>query len=62
MVWHQVGELLEPPQRHPGEDLALVGDRRAQDVVERRDAVARHHEQLPGVRPCLELVEVADLA
>ena len=28
VVRHEVGQPLEPPQRHPGEDRALVGDRR----------------------------------
>ena len=59
---HQVGQLLEPPQRHPGQDLALVGDRGVEHEVEDGDPVAGHHEQLAGVRSGLQLVEVADLA
>ena len=62
VVRQEVRELLEPPQGHPGEDLPLVRDVGAEHVVERGDPVARHHQQLPGVRPVLQLVEVADLA
>ena len=58
MVGHQVGELLEPPQRHPGEDLALVGDRGVQHEVVRRDPVARDHQQVAVG----EAVQVAHLA
>ena len=55
-------QLLEPPQRHPGQDLALVGDRRGEDEVEDRDPVAGHHQQVAGVRALGELVEVTHLA
>ena len=62
VVGHQVGELLEPPQRRPGEDLALVGDRRLEHEVEDRQPVARDHQQLADVRALGQLVEVAHLA
>ena len=55
-------ELVEPPQRHPGEDLALVGDGRVEDEVVGRDPVAGHHQQPAGVLAGLDAVEVTDLA
>jgi hypothetical protein len=51
-------ELLEPPQAHRGEHLALVRDRRLEDPVERADPVAGDHQQLPG----FQLVQVPHLA
>ena len=58
VVGHQVAEPVEPPQRHRGEDAALVRDGRGQHPVVRRDPVAGHEQQ-----PALGgLVEVADLA
>ncbi len=65
MVRHQVGQLLEPPQRELGQHPSLVGHRRVQDEVVRRDAVARHQQQLVvGRRTGRRVdrrVEVADL-
>ncbi len=61
VVGHEVGELVEPPQRQLGQHTALVGDRRGQHVVVGRDAVARDDEQVAAAA-VLGLVEVADLA
>jgi hypothetical protein len=44
VVGHDVAQLVEPEQRHAGEQLALAGDRLAHDHVEGRQAVAGHHE------------------
>ncbi len=59
---HVVGddrfEPAEPPRCHRGEDAALVGDRAVEHEVERRDAVARDHDQ-PTV---VGAVQIADLA
>ena len=62
VVGHQVGQLVEPPQRHPGQDLALVGDGGVEDEVEGRDPVAGDHQQPAGVLAGVEPVEVAHLA
>jgi hypothetical protein len=61
VVADQPGQLLEPPQRHPGEDLALVGDRGVEDEVEGRDAVARDHQEPTLVLTGIDPVEVAHL-
>ena len=58
VVGDDVGELVEPPQRHLGEHDALVGDGAVQHVVVGRDPVAGHHQQVAVGEP----VEVADLA
>ena len=52
------GEEVEPERRHPGQRLALAGDRCRQHHVERRQAVGGHQQQVLGV----DLVQVADLA
>ena len=36
---------VEPERRELGQDLALVGNAGAEHVVERGDAIGRHHEQ-----------------
>ena len=47
VVGHDVGELLEPPQRQLGEHLALVRDGCGQDHVEDRHPVGRDQDQVP---------------
>ena len=58
MVGDDVLGLLEPEVGDLGEDLALVGDRRGQDVVEGRDAVAGDDDEVLVAW----LVDVAHLA
>ncbi len=58
VVGDQPAQLVEPPQRHPGQDLALVGDVRGEHEVEGREPVGRHHQQLA----VSELIQVAHLA
>ncbi len=60
MVGHEVGQLVEPPQGQLRQHRTLVGDRRVEDEVERRDPVRRHEQQL--VVAAVRLIEVADLA
>src|SRR5262249_54559413 len=55
VIWY--AEHLEPEQRHAGQDLALVGDRRGQDPVEGADAIARDDDEL-----VVKVVHVTDLA
>ena len=43
---HEVAHALEPERRELREHLALVGDARAQHVVERGDAIGRDDEQV----------------
>ena len=66
VVGDHVGELLEPPQRQLREDLALVRDLAVEDVVERRDPVGGHQQQLVRAGPAGgrvdRRVEVTDLA
>ena len=57
VVRHEIAHALEPERRQLREDLALVGDPRAQHVVERRDAIGRDEEQVLA-----DFVDVADLA
>ena len=58
------GQAVEPPQTEGRQQLALAGDARAQDMVERADAVARDHEHAVGAGRGVVggNVEVADLA
>ena len=60
MTWfgHQVGELVEPPQRELGEDPALVGDLGGQHPVVGGHAVAGDHHEVARLVP----VQVAHLA
>jgi hypothetical protein len=65
VVGHEVGELLEPPQRQLGQHRPLVRNRGLEDEVERRQPVAGHEEQLVVAPDALLVegrVEVADLA
>ena len=55
---HHAGQLAEPEGRHGGQDPALVRDRLGHDDVERRDAIARHHQQ----SVIADGVDVANLA
>ena len=48
----------EPVQRERGEHAALVGDRRRQDDVERRDAIGGD-EQQPAVAGVVDLAHLA---
>ena len=57
MVRHEIAHALEPERRQLRQDLALVGNARAEDVVERRDAIGRDDEQVVA-----DLVDVADFA
>ena len=57
VVRHDVGRAIEPEQRQRRQDAALVGDRRRQHRVERREPVARHHQQVVA-----EAVQLAHLA
>ena len=57
VVADDVLELLEPEQRDLREHCALVRDLVLQDVIERRDAVGGHHQQLVA-----QVVDVAHLA
>ena len=58
VVRHDVGQLLEPPQRQPRQHRSLVRDRGREDHVVRREAVARDEQDLVvAVR-----VDVAHLA
>lgn len=58
MVGDQIGELVEPPEREPGEDAALVGDLGGQDPVVRGDTVAGDHDEVARLVP----VQVTHLA
>ncbi len=65
VVGHDLGELLEPPQRELGEDRPFVGDRGLEDEVEGRDPVRGDEEQLVLTCPAPAVqrrVEVAHLA
>ena len=54
---HEIAHALEPERRQLRQDLALVGNARAEHVVERRDAIGRDDEQVVA-----DLVDVAHLA
>ena len=58
MIGDHVRELLEPPQRQPGEDGALVRDDGRQDHVVSAHPVRRDEQQLVVA----DRVEVPDLA
>ena len=51
------GRASEPEDGNLREHLALVGDARSQDVVERRNPIGRHDQQA-----VVEIVNIADLA
>jgi hypothetical protein len=57
VIRHDAAQAIEPEARNLCEDFPFVGDARAEDVVERRDAIAGDDEQ-----PIAEVVEVSDLA
>src|SRR5574340_1214317 len=57
MVRHDVGQVVEPEERDPGEHLALVGHGVRQDHIERAQAVGGHYEQSAS-----EVEYVPDLA
>ena len=57
MMPHEIAHALEPERGQLREDLALVGDPRSEDIVERRDAVGRDDEQVVA-----DLVDVAHFA
>ena len=57
MVGDDQPDEIEPELRELGQDLALVGDERGQDPVERGDAVRGDDEELVA-----DLVDIADLA
>ena len=57
VVRHDVPQSVEPERRDLREDLALVGDARAEHVVERGDAIGGDDQQ-----PSPKIVDVADLA
>jgi hypothetical protein len=57
VVRRDVRELVEPPQRHLGEDPALVRYRRRQHDVVDRDPVGGDQQEVVAVG-----VDVADLA
>ena len=54
---HDAREEVEPERGHRGQHRALAGDRGRQDVVEGRDPIGRHDEQVVA-----DGVQVADLA
>ena len=58
VVGDDIGQLLKPEVADLREHDALVGDRRGQDHVERREAVGGDDKQLAGA----VLVDVANLA
>ena len=58
VIRNDVGQALEPPRGHRGEDPALVRDRAVEHVIEGGDAVAGHDEQSTVGQP----VQIADLA
>src|SRR5699024_1600177 len=49
VVGHHVGQLLEPPQRELGEDLALVRDGGGQHDVVDAHAVGGHQDEVVTV-------------
>ena len=57
MIRNEILQPLEPPQRHPREDLALVRDPRFEDEVVGADPVGGDHEEVALVR-----IEIAHLA
>ena len=57
MVGDDVAGALEPERRQLVEHAALVGNARAEHVVERRNAIGRDEDQRVARR-----VDVADLA
>ena len=59
MVGHDVGELIEPPQRDPGEHLALVGNLGAEDVVVGADAIRGDHEQPPRLGKAVQTAHLS---
>ena len=58
MIGHDGRGAREPEVRHTGQDAALVGNRRRQHDVKRRQAVGRHDEQILVIH----LINVAHLA
>jgi hypothetical protein len=57
MMGRQIADLAEPERGELREDGALIGNARAEHVVEGRDPIRRHDEKLLA-----KVVDVADFA
>src|SRR5437764_477128 len=57
MIRSNRARAIEPERQNLRQDLSFVGDSGAEHVVERRDAVGGHDEQLLA-----EVVKISDLA